>query len=217
MPYDAILFDLDGTLIDSSRAIRTAMLAVCGQLALPEPDLDTVKTFVGGGVTVAMARLLEWAGADPKLRPEAVSVMRDAYEKVPADLNEALPGAHALLRLLAERGVPMGLCTNKPTAPTAIVVEGLGLGPFAATITGDDLPLRKPDPAPVRACCARMRVLPARCLFVGDSEIDHAAAAACPMPFAFVEGGYLNAPLHAPAPAMRVPDLHALAERLSAA
>ena len=213
--YDAILFDLDGTLVDSLRAIHAAMREVCDALDLPLPDVATVGRFVGGGPTVAMARLLDWADADPVLKGRAVALMLDAYPRVPVTLNTVLPGAREALALLADRKIPAGLCTNKPAVPTMQVVEGLSLGPFRSIVCGDDLPVRKPNPAPLQACCARMGVVPARCLFVGDSEIDHAAAAGAPMPFAFVAGGYLNAPLHAPAPALRLADLNALVDRLA--
>lgn len=214
--YDAVLFDLDGTLIDSLPAIRAAMAQVCADLDLPVPDVATVGRFVGGGVAVAMARLLDWAEADPALRPRAVATMRDAYAKVPTDLNAVLPGARAVLDHLAARDVPTGLCTNKPRAPTEDILAALSLGPFAVTVCGDDLPLNKPDPAPLLACCARIGVAAGRCLFVGDSEIDHAAAAGAGMPFAFVAGGYLNAPLRSPEPRLRLPNLDALLDEVQA-
>ena len=213
--HDAVIFDLDGTLVDSLPVIRVGFDAVADALGLPRPDRAAAQGFVGGGVPVAMRRMLDWAGADPGLHARAVEVMLDAYGRTAATDNRPYPGVAALLAALADAGVPMGLCTNKPEAPTRAILDALSLGPFAHVVGGDSLPVRKPDPAPLRAVADALGA--GRPLYVGDSEIDHATAAAAAMDFAFFEGGYLNAPLGAPAPWLAFAHHDALARALGVA
>ncbi|KIT16503.1 HAD-IA family hydrolase [Jannaschia aquimarina] len=197
----AIIFDLDGTLIDSLPVILRAFHSVCAALDLPKPDLRTAQGFVGAGVPVAMTRLLAWANADPSLHGRAVEEMEAAYGASPGD-NEVYPGVREMLARLQEMGLPLGLCTNKPEAPTRAVLDALELGPFGAVVCGDTLKLRKPHPDPLLETARRLGVAASDTLYVGDSEIDHQTAAAAGIPFAFFEGGYLNAPLGDPPPAL---------------
>ena len=203
-PVRAVVFDLDGTLVDSLPAIRTAILDVCGALDLPRPNLAAVKGFVGAGVPVAMDRLLRWAEADAALHERAVAAMAEAYPRVPVSENRVLPGARDMLAALADRGLALALCTNKPRMPAELVLRGLSLGPFASVVCGDDGPARKPDAAMVHRACAKLRVPVSEAVYVGDSEIDHGAAAAAGMRFVLLEGGYLNAPLPSPMPWGRI-------------
>lgn len=196
----AVIFDLDGTLIDSLPAIHMGLNAVSDALNLPHPDRATAQSFVGAGVPTAMTRMLAWAGADPTLHAKAVDVMLGVYTSLPVDANTPYPGMREALAALTARGIPLGLCTNKPIAPTMKVVEGLTLGPFASILGGDSLPTRKPDPAPLLAVARALGVSPTDTLYVGDSEVDHATAAAAGIRFALFEGGYLNSTLPAPTP-----------------
>ncbi|UWQ22941.1 HAD-IA family hydrolase [Jannaschia sp. W003] len=207
MDFDAVIFDLDGTLVDSLPTIRRGFDAVADALGLPRPDRAAAQGFVGGGVPEAMRRMLGWAGADPALHARAVTVMMDRYGEAPPEANRPYDGARETVAALAAR-MPVGLCTNKPAGPTRALLDALALGPFGAVVCGGDLAERKPHPAPLRETARRLGAR--RALYVGDSEIDHAAAAAAGMRFAFFEGGYLNAPLGAPEPVLRFGDWAAL-------
>lgn len=196
----SIIFDLDGTLVDSLPGIHLGFDAVCDALGLPRADRAAAQSFVGAGVPVAMERLLAWAGADPALQGRAVEVMLDAYGRVPASANTPYPGMEAALAEIAAQGLRLGLCTNKPEAPTVKLIRALGLGPFDVVIAGDSLAKRKPDPLPLLTCLKQMGVSAQDALYVGDSEVDHATAAAAGVRFVLFEGGYLNAPLGTPVP-----------------
>ena len=210
----AVVFDLDGTLIDSLPAIHEVVLEVCKSFGLPEPESSTVRGFVGGGVPVMATRLLKWAKAKPDagLQDRVVAALLEAYETVPLSRNVVFPEVQPMLNTLWEQGLALGLCTNKPRAPTRALLRGMRLGPFAAIVCGDDLPVRKPDPAPLLKCCARLGVEPEHTLYVGDSEIDHATAASAGVPFVLREGGYLNSPLRRPEPRLRLKMLSQLCD-----
>ncbi|MEM7487529.1 MAG: phosphoglycolate phosphatase [Pseudomonadota bacterium] len=184
----AVVFDLDGTLIDSVASLHRACLAMMAARDLPPPDQDTVRGFVGEGAAVLVARCLRWAGASED--PAALADFLAIYDADPVTGTTALPGAHATLRTLTEAGVALGLCTNKPAAPTRTILSALGLGPFAAVAGGDTLPVRKPDPAPLRHVIERLGAQPGTAVYVGDSRVDWRTAAAAGVPYIHLRGGY---------------------------
>ena len=116
------------------------------------------------------------------------------YEEA-VDLTVLYPGVADMLTRLAEAGHPMAICTNKPEGPTRAVLRHFGiLHHFPVIVGGDTLPVRKPDPAPLRLALQRMGLVSA--VFVGDSEVDAETAHATPLPLALFSGGYRKAPLH---------------------
>jgi phosphoglycolate phosphatase len=191
----AVIFDLDGTLVDSVpdlHAASAAMLRGLGRAPLP---LDEVRGFVGNGVARLVERCLAaTGGADAVLRAEARALFDAAYIRDIATLTRPYDGVEAALDALAARGCRLGVCTNKPEAMAAEVLAGLGLAPrIAALVGGDTAGALKPDPAPLRLCHARLGGGPV--LFVGDSETDAASATAAGAPFALFTGGYRKSPV----------------------
>jgi phosphoglycolate phosphatase len=187
----AVVFDLDGTLIDSvpdiARAVASA-LAGAGRPPLPDA---TIRGFVGEGVPRLIDKVMAAAGLppDPAAHARLMAGFRRAYDAAPARDSALFPGVAALLPRLAAEGFALGLCTNKPEAPSRAILDGFGLAPlFGCVIGGDSLPLRKPDPAPLRAALAGLGA--ATGLFVGDSMIDAMAARAAGVPFALYTEGY---------------------------
>lgn len=189
----AIVFDLDGTLIDSAPDIRAALnLVLEGEGAAPLTLAETIR-FIGHGIPALVRQAREFRGL-PAARQEAmVAAMVRHYDAAPAVLTRPYPGVVAALESLRAAGHVLGLCTNKPLAATRLILAGLGLEHrFAAVVGGDSLPARKPDPAPLHAAFAALGV---PLLYVGDSEVDAATAQAAGVPFALYTLGYRKGPV----------------------
>ncbi len=197
MSAPAVIFDLDGTLIDSAPAIHAVSNAVLGSLGLPALGLAQVRGFVGRGVPHLVRELLLASGEDPDgplfARVEAALVARYETE---LDGNTPYPGVAEALTALARQGCRLGICTNKPLRPAEAALRHVGLGDhFAVVVGGDSLPMRKPDPAMLHA--ARERLGGGPMLYVGDSEIDAETAVNAGAPFVLYTEGYRKAPVAA--------------------
>ena len=191
----AIVFDLDGTLIDSAPDIHAASNALLAEDGLPPLSLDEVRSFIGKGVPHLVTRVLEAVGEPATAERHAAFVQRfEARYETAVGLTRPYPGVVSALQALADEGFVLGICTNKPVGPTRAVLDHLGLTPFFGVIVGgDSLALRKPDPAPLRAAFAALPAPPV--LYVGDSEVDAETAAALPVDLALYTQGYRKAPV----------------------
>jgi phosphoglycolate phosphatase len=170
-----VVFDLDGTLIDSKRDLAdatNALIAERGGAALAE---DRIAGMVGEGAALLVRRALQAAGLDPE-SPGALPRFLELYDErllVHTSLYDGIPEA---LAALAPR-VQMSVLTNKPTRATERIVSGLGLrGCFRDVIGGDTPCGRKPDPAGLVTLMSRAGVTPATTWLVGDSRIDFLTA-----------------------------------------
>jgi phosphoglycolate phosphatase len=177
---DTLVFDLDGTLVDSLADLGAALnrlLAAEGREALP---LDQVRGFVGDGVPKLVARSLKAAGLSPSEEAFAALLARYTadYEAHAAELTRPYPGVAELLPGLASQGWRLGVCTNKPQAATLHILRSLGLaGHFRVVAGGDRYPHRKPDPRHLTAAVAEAGSTPARAVMIGDGRQDLMAAA----------------------------------------
>lgn len=189
-----VCFDLDGTLVDSAPDIHAAVSKLLVAEGLAPLPLETVRSFIGEGTRVLTGRVIAAAGADPAWIDEWHEVFLHHYEADPASRTQVFPGAREALEALAASGHRLGLCTNKPSRATGLLLDALGFGAaFEAVTGGDTLPERKPSPLPVLHTVAQLGG--GQALFVGDSEIDAAAAHAARVPFALFTGGYSREPL----------------------
>jgi phosphoglycolate phosphatase len=191
----ALVFDLDGTLIDSAPEIHAVANKVFTDIGLQAFPFVTVRGAIGNGVGVLVSRLLQSQGQEPAgpLHAELVSRFVKIYEEA-FDLTTLYPGVVEALADLADAGHPMGICTNKPEGPARAVLRHFGLDRhFQVVIGGDSLPTRKPDPAPLLAAFGALSAR--RALFVGDSEIDAETAHAAGTPLALYTRGYRTAPI----------------------
>jgi phosphoglycolate phosphatase len=176
----AVAFDLDGTLVDSLADIAHACNHAFEVLGLPTHPLDAYRGFVGEGV----GRLLEQALPPERmdLRGEAETAFRARYGEHLLDLTQPYPGVVDLLRALTERGVPLGVLSNKPHPMTARVVEALfGDLPWKAVEGVRPERPRKPNPAGAFDVAEALGVDPSQVLFVGDTKVDVGTARAAGM------------------------------------
>ncbi|MFB2531459.1 phosphoglycolate phosphatase [Paracoccus sp. p4-l81] len=189
-----VLFDLDGTLIDSAPDIHAASNEIMAAEGFPPLDLATVRSFVGKGVPNLVTRLLAAHGIDdPARAARLVSAFGARYETA-VGLTQPYPGVPAALDALRAGGHVLGICTNKPVAPARAVLRHLGLlDHFAVVIGGDSAPERKPDPAPLHLAHQACGGGPA--VFVGDSEVDAECADRAGMDLLLFTGGYRKTPV----------------------
>ena len=189
-----VVFDLDGTLIDSAPDIHATANAVLAAEGLDPLDLPTVRGFIGHGLPHLVERLLGAHGLSDPDRAARMAAGFGARYETAVGLTRPYPGAPEALRALAAQGHVLGLCTNKPAAAARAVLRHLGLlAPFAAVVGGDSAPRRKPAPEPLQMAVAACGGGPA--LFVGDSEVDAETARAARMPFLLYTRGYRKAPV----------------------
>ena len=189
----ALIFDLDGTLVDSAPDIHAGVNAILAEHGLAPLPFDTVRGFIGGGVPILITRVMRALGLpdDPARHADMSARFIARYEHDPGGLTRPYPGVEAALNALT---LPLALCTNKPEGPTRTLLAHLGwTDRFATLVCGDSLPVRKPDPAPLHHAIAAMGGGPV--LFVGDSEVDAETAARAGVPLLLFTQGYRKTPL----------------------
>ncbi len=193
-----IVFDLDGTLVHSTPSLAAAGNALLVSVDRDPLDEATVATFVGHGVAVLVERLLGHTGGVPggDLDPH-LARFRAIYAADPLTGTEPFPGVPEALAALAAAGHGLAVCTQKPNEPALAILRGRGLMPPITGFTGgDSIPgVLKPDPRMVRH--AADQLAPGPLVYVGDSEVDAATAAAAGAPFLLFTEGYRRTPVDA--------------------
>ncbi|MGI9520292.1 MAG: phosphoglycolate phosphatase [Hyphomicrobiaceae bacterium] len=187
-----VIFDLDGTLVESAPAMRDVANQLMIELDLQPLKIDEVKRFVGAGTPVFLQRALQARGynADAETFEHHVERLKSLYAEAPGEANYPMKGAGQTLRRLCELGYKIGLCTNKWMVPTQVILAAHGWEQLiSVVVAGDSLTKRKPDPAPLREAAKRLATTPV--VYVGDSDIDAAAADAAEIPFILFTEGYL--------------------------
>lgn len=183
-----ITFDLDGTLIDSSRDLAEAVSELVQGHGAPPLDVATVVAMVGDGAPMLVRRALERSGLDPAT-PGALPRFLEIYDRRLMDHTVAYEGMHEVLSMLAHVG-PLAVLTNKPLAPSLAILEALGLrGFFSAVLGGDGPHARKPHPGGLLAL-ARLGGDEPSAILVGDSPADAQTAEAAGYPFGWARYGF---------------------------
>ncbi|MEA9729723.1 phosphoglycolate phosphatase [Xanthomonas campestris] len=191
-PYPLVIFDLDGTLVDSASDIAEALNGTLQELGLQQFPEATVRSWIGEGVHTLLATALREAGSDRDVDTEMPVMMRH-YEASLLHHPRLYPGVAEALPALRSAGATLALCTNKPARFIQPLLEHLGIAAqFATVLGGDSLPQRKPSAAPLLHLAQQFQHAPTQCLMVGDSATDAAAAQAAGMPLVMVRYGYLR-------------------------
>lgn len=182
MTHDAILFDLDGTLLNTLEDLADSMNVALARLGCPAQPVDDYRYHVGDGVRKLTLRALRAAGGDRSHVDTAIDAMRAEYLKRWSNKTKLYEGVPELLDNLRGRGVPMAILSNKPDSFTQLVVEHFFDPDCFAVVRGArDSVARKPDPAGALAIADEMGIAPPRFLYVGDTNTDMRTAAAARM------------------------------------
>jgi len=191
----AILFDLDGTLIDSAPDIASSVNALLAQYDLEALMLDQVRSMIGDGVRKLVERAFAARGItlDVPGLDERHARMMVIYADNLTGATTLLDGAVEVLTRYYQAGVTLGVVTNKPEGFSRTILEFFGLsGMIGVVVGGDTGPTRKPAPDMVLHALAQLDITPVRALMVGDSPADIDAAFAAGVASVAVRGGYTN-------------------------
>lgn len=181
----AVVFDLDGTLVDSYGAIAASLNHARSAFGRADLDPATIRAAVGRGLETLVAEFVH-----PREVQRAVELFREHYARVYSGLTSALPGAAATLRSLHERGFRLAVASNKPARFGGPILEGLGLLAWIDAVLGPDLAgTTKPDPTMLRSCLKRLGVTAAQALYVGDMALDVESGARAGIAVVLVSGG----------------------------
>ncbi len=194
----AIVFDLDGTLVESAPDLADSVNSLLISHGLAPQALSAVKQMVGAGAKVLLQRGFA-AGGQPLSDEEAEALMPafiEDYSARATNKTRLMPGTEALLAALEADRIALGVCTNKPEGISRAILEDLGVARyFGSIVGGDTTPGKKPDPRPLQATLAALGASPAEALMVGDSPADAEVARAVGTGLALVTFGYTPVPV----------------------
>lgn len=189
-----IIFDLDGTLIDSAPDIHAAANKMLDSEGHAPLDLPTVTSFIGKGLPNLVEQVMRTVGIDMARHTALAQTTLDFYNAASTELTRPYPNMVAALERLKSDGCALGVCTNKPEAPARSILSDMDLERFFdIVIGGDSLTVKKPDPAPLLKAFDDLGA-GAR-LYVGDSEVDAETADRAGVPFALFTEGYRKVPI----------------------
>ncbi|WP_426142894.1 phosphoglycolate phosphatase [Pseudomonas sp. DWP3-1-2] len=210
-----IMFDLDGTLIDSVPDLAVAVDKMLVALGREPAGLDSVRMWVGNGAPIlvrrALANSIDHSSVDDELAEQALAIFMEAYAQK-HEHTVVYPGVRETLKWLQRKGVQMALITNKPERFVAPLLDEMKLGRFFRLIVGGDtLPQKKPDPAALFFVMKMANVPASQSLFVGDSSSDVQASKAAGVACVALSYGYNHGrPIAEESPALVIDDLRRL-------
>ncbi len=217
--FDLILFDLDGTLIETAPEICDAVNDTLRQFRLPEVTQQQVNDWIGHGTRTLLIQALAFVGAttvDAVRQSDSLTLIASAFDqhylRRCGTRSHLYPQVREVLQALRMQGVKLAVVTNKESRYTATVLDAHQLTPvFDRVVSGDTLAAKKPDPAGINSCLAQFQVERGRALFVGDSSIDVATARNAGVTVWALPYGYnMGEPIEACAPDRVIPDVSVL-------
>ena len=215
---DAVLLDLDGTLVDSAPDLAASVNTVLERRGLDPHSLDAVKQMIGNGMRKLIERALRARNEVPtedELNSRYAELLQ-IYEDNLTNLTTKMPGADALLDRLSEEGIKSAVVTNKPGLLARKMVEHFGWETKVGCVVGGDGNIaRKPAPDMLHFACNVLDVSSTRAVMVGDSATDVRSAVAAKMPAIVVRGGYTSTSVEALGATMVVDSLSQVIDCLS--
>jgi len=201
LPHDkythAIIWDLDGTLIESAPDLATALNTLLNEQGQYGHTVDAIRPMIGGGVALLIERGFKAAGAPltemerDALIPRFMNIYRDCCTQS----TSLVPHARESLLNFYNAGLAQGLCTNKPLEMTEHILHTLDImGFFSSIVAGDTTPEKKPHPLPLLTCLKQLDVHPENAIMIGDSGADVGAARNAGVPVILVPDGYTGVP-----------------------
>lgn len=196
---ETVVFDLDGTLVDTAPDLTASLNAVLAREGRPPVPLDEVRHMVGRGARVLIERAMGGAGQpwDTASVSDLVTHFLEHYDANIAVTSRPFAGCQTVLRRLASRGVKLGICTNKPERLSLKLLDELNLrGLFPVVLGADSQAYRKPDPRHLLDTVSALGGRPESAVMIGDSETDVLTARAAKVPVIAVSFGYTEIPVH---------------------
>ena len=217
--FDLIMFDLDGTLVETAPEIFDAVNDTLRYFNMTEVTQQQVNDWIGHGTRELLIQALAFSGKVPDTAVRAsdslalsVSRFDRHYQQRCGTRSQLYPQVRETLTALRAQGVKLAVVTNKEGRYTTTVLNAHGLTPLLdAVVSGDSFPAKKPDPTGVQSCLCRFGVPPERAMFVGDSSIDVATARNAGVRVWMLPYGYnMGQPIEACAPDRVIADCSAL-------
>ena len=196
---DLLIFDLDGTLVDSQQDLVNAVNAARVHMGLPAIPPEIIKSYVGNGAPVLMRRAMGPDASEAEVR-QALEYFLGYYRDHILDYTRLYPGVREAIDLLRQEGVAMAVLTNKPVRFSQSIIDGLGLHDhFFRVYGGNSFEQKKPDPVGIYKLLDEKECAPQRAMMVGDSAVDvrtarNANIRACGVTYGFQPEGFETDP-----------------------
>mgnify|MGYP001811716368 CR=1 FL=1 len=216
---EAVVWDLDGTLIDSAPDLCRSLNSVLVESGCSALEVEAVRPMIGNGVAKLVERGFNAAGRSPTDKELDAIVLKfmSHYSADPTAHTRMYPGVAEALERLAAASVKQGLCTNKPEAVTRAILRSLKIDQyFSAVVGGDTTDARKPDPRPLQLCIDKMGATAGDAIMIGDSAVDAGSARAVGIPIGLVAHGYRHTDLDAIDADFQIEDIASIPEILAA-
>ena len=209
---DLLIFDLDGTLIDSKKDLVNAVNSTRAHMAMPPLADDTVASYVGNGAPVLIRRAMGEQATEDQVK-EALEFFIEFYREHALDFTRLYAGVEPALARLAAAGVDMAVLTNKPVRISRFIVDGLGVGArFGQVYGGNSFDFKKPNPIGIQKLMDEFGAARDRTMMVGDSAVDILTARNAQVRSCGVTYGFQPETLVEPRPDLLVDRLEDLAD-----